>query len=167
MAFDYNTKLAAVIKALKDYNTTTSTPDLSSGLTSRIDDANILGFDPMLETPRADRMPAIYVMIDRKDEDYSALGSTGPSGSMKKAKVDFNIIGIVGKNGGWEGQSTTLADVYDLAENIEGVFQKEFKLSNTAMWCNPVQTDFGAAVKLGEGFAKVVVIKLRAEYLFR
>ena len=124
MGFDYNSRLANVMTALTDYNTTTGTViDLSGSMTVRINSDNIMAIDPELTTPRADRLPAIYVTISNKEEEYSAIGATGINNNKKIATVNYNIFGIVGKYGGWEGQSTTLVDVYKLAQNIEAVFQ--------------------------------------------
>lgn len=167
MAFDYNARLLNVITALQDYNTTTSSPDLSSGLNVRIDNANILAIDPELTTPRSDRMPAIYVTIENKDEEYQGIGNVGSAGAMKNATVNFNIVGIVGQYGAWEGQSTTLSDVYKMSKNIESVFREEFLLSNTALYCNPLSTVFSPAIAIGDGFSKAVLVRLQAKYLFR
>jgi len=166
MPFDYNANLTAVLNALKDYNTTTASPDLSSGLNTRVNNDNILGIDPELTSPRADRMPAIYVTISNKEEDAAAIGATGIGKTKKEATVIFDVWGVVGKYGGWEGQSVTLSDVYELAENIEGVFQAEYKLSGTAMFINPVTTEFSPVIELGESFAKIVQVRLEAHYLF-
>lgn len=173
MSFDYIVNLSAVTQALKDHNTTTASattttsPDLSDGLSERINSDNILETDPELTTPRADRLPAIYVMIANKDESAGGIGATGPGKVKKEALVEYEIFGIYGKYGGHSPHSELLTDVYKLARNIEGVFQAEHKLSNTALWCNPVRTEFSPALDIGEGFAKAVLITLQANYMFR
>lgn len=166
MAFDYNSRLINVLNVLVDNNTTTSAVDISNGLYTRINSDDIIAIDPELTVPRADRLPAIYVTIVSKDEEFAGLGATGIQKSPKLSTVYYNVLGIIGKYGAYEGQSTTLKDVYIIAHNIERVFQKEYKLSNTAMWCNPVSTEFSAPVKLGEGFAKAVLVRLQARYMF-
>jgi len=167
MPYDYSINLIAVTQALKDYNTTTASPDLSDGLSERINNDNILATDPELVKPRADRLPAVYVIIARKSESASSIGMTGTTGVKKQALVEYEIFGIFGKYGGHSPHSELLTDVYKLAKNIEGVFQAEYKLSNTALWCNPISTEFSPALDIGEGFAKAVLIKLEASYFFR
>jgi len=167
MPFDYSVNLNAVMNALKNHNTTTATPDLSSGLDERIDNDNILATDPELVPPRADRLPAIYVMIADKEEESETIGATGQTGVKKRATVHFEIFGIYGKYGGHSPHSELLTDIYKLAENIEGVLQAEYTLSNTALWCNPISTEFSPTIDIGENFAKAVLIRVEAVYLFR
>lgn len=168
MPFTYATFLTNVYNCIKDHNTTTASPDLSNGLDVRIDDGNILKTDPEIEPPRADRLPAVYIRIADKTEESAGLGATGSSGVKKEAIVTYDVIGIYGKYGGWSPHSELLTDIYTMAENIEGVFQTEYTLSNTALYVNPIATEFSAPIDLGsEGFAKVVLIRLEAHYLFR
>ena len=169
MPFDYTTNLDSIINALKNYNSTGSSPDLSASLTERISNDNIVASDPEVDKGalRSDRLPAIYVMISRKDESGATIGRTGTINVRKKAVVEYEIFGIYGKAGGWSPHSELLTDVYKLAKNIEGVFQAEVKLSNTALWCNPGSTEFSPAREIGEGFAKCVLVRLTATYLFR
>lgn len=140
---------------------------ISLDLNVIVDDDNIFAIDPNLTTPRADRMPAIYVTIDNKEEEYAGIGATGATGAKKEATVMYNVYAVTGKYGGYEGQSTTLKDLYQLTENIENVFREEYKLSNTALWCNTANTQFSPTIDIGEGFAKVSLIQLEAKYLFR
>jgi len=167
MSFPYITNLNAVVNALKNHNTTTASPNLSSGLSVTIDNDNILATDPNLVAPRSDRLPAIYVMIARKDESSTSIGPTGPTGALKDALVSYEIFGIFGKSGGHSAHSELLTDIYNLAGNIEGVFQAEYDLSNTALWCNPGATEFSPAIDIGEGFAKAVLVRLDGKYMFR
>jgi hypothetical protein len=167
MAFAYNTNIDAVISALKNHNTTTASPDLSGGLNVRVDSDNILMVDPKLIQPRADRLPAIYVKYGSKTEEYAGIGATGPSGHKKQATTIIQVYGLVGKYGGYETGETLLRDLYTLAANCETVFQAEYTLSNTALWCNPGTTDFETPYDYGEGFSKPFLINLTAEYLFR
>lgn len=169
MPFDYSTNLQAIINALKNYNSAGSSPDLSDGLSDRINNDNILASDPDIDwtAKRADRLPAIYVMIARADESGATIGLTGTTGVRKEKRVEYEVFGIFGKSGGYSPHSELLIDVYKLAKNIEGVFQAEVKLSNTALYCNPVSTEFSPAIDVGDGFAKAVLVRLEAKYLFR
>lgn len=167
MPFEYVANINAILNVLKNHNTTTASPDLSNGLSERVDNDNIINSDPELVTPRADRLPAIYVMIANKDEEAAGLGATGVSGVRKHATVEYDIFAIYGKYGGGNAHSDLLTDVYKFAKNIEGVFQQEYKLSNTALFCHPKTTEFSPAIDLGEGFAKAILIRLEASYHFR
>lgn len=167
MVFDYQTNIDSVINALKDYNTTTASPDLSNGLNVRVDNDDILIGDQSIVQTRADRLPTIFVEVETKDEEYSGIGATGPAGHQKFANVVYNVYAIVGKYGAYMADSDLLSDVYALAGNLESVFQAEYDLSGTAMWCNPESTIFKTGENIGDGFAKIILVKLRARYMFR
>ena len=167
MGFAYITNLNAVINVLKNHNTTTASPDLSANLNVRVDNDNILITDPNIIQPRADRMPSIFVLYASKTEEYSGIGATGFAGHKKQGTGNIQVFGLVGKFGGYEPDETVLKDVYNLASNCEAVFQQEFTLSNTCLYCNPNTTNFNTGLNYGEGFARPFVINLSAEYLFR
>jgi len=165
--FEYHSYLANVVQALKDYNTTTSSADLSANLSVRVSNDYIKGMFPKIEQVRDDNMPAIFVSINTKDEEYAGLGATGASGTKKMATVNYDIYAFVGKQAGWDAHSTTTQDMHYLARNIESVFQAEYKLSNTAMYCNPMKTEFSNPLNINQNQAMVVYIQLQAKYLFR
>ena len=167
MPFQYITNTTAIINVLKNHNTTTATPDLSDGLSERVKNDNIVINDPELSQTRSDRFPAIYVMINTKDEEYEGIGATGVGGAKKRATLSYDIFAIFGKYGSHSSHTNLLTDVYKFAGNIEGVFQQEYTLSNTALWCNPTVTEFSPATDIGEGFVKAVLIRLEADYIFR
>ena len=167
MSFPYNTLTTAVLNVLKNHNTTTASPDLSAGLNVRVDSDNILLGDIRLIQPRADRLPLICVLVDSKSEEYSGIGATGPSGSKKRATANIQVGVIMGKYGGYEADSTVLADLYKLAANCETAFQAEFTLSNTCLYCNPSSSNFVDVSNYGDGFARPFMINLTTEHLFR
>lgn len=168
MPFEYVTNLNSVVNALKNYNTTTATPYLSNSLTAAISNDNIVNLDPELVPIRADKLPAIYVRISNKDEAYDGIGPTGSSRAKKRGSVTYNIIGIYPKPQGAVGDpANVLNDIYLMARNVEGVFQQEFDLSDTALWCNPEATDFLGPFEIEGTWVKVFKMDLKAEYLFR
>ena len=167
MAFGYNSKLTEITDILKAYNTTTASPDLSSGLDVRIDDDDIVADDPEINKPRSDRMPCIYVRIHQGDETPEAIGEPGASGVSKNKVVEYDIIGIYGKHGAHSAHSELLNDIYTLADNIESVLREEVQLDGSALWSNVETTLFSPPLNFGEGFAKAVQITLKAEYMFR
>lgn len=165
MPFDYEANIGAVYNALLNANTTTASVDLSSGLTSRV--KNVYKNDPAVTSVRADSYPCIFVRITSKDEDFGSLGATGVAGNKKLATCSFDVIGLYHKDGVAGAHATVLNEVYKLAENIEGVFQNNLTLSNTAMWCNPKRTEFFGPFQSEGVFVKGVLIQLDARYLFR
>jgi len=165
MPFDYEANVAAVVQALTDHNTTTASPDLSSGMTTRVQ--NIYSADPETVSKRADSFPAIFVRISTKDEEYASLGQTGPTGNKKMATVTYDVFAFYKKDGTYTQNQTLLTEVYRLAENIEGVFQAEMKLSNTALWCNPLRSEFFGPEIIQGVVVKGLLVELEAKYLFR
>lgn len=167
MAFDYETNITAVKNNLLAHNTTTANPDLSSQLISRV--KNIYVSNPDVVMVRWQELPAIYIRAQTGEEAAAGLGDTGPLSSnvMKFKEVLYEIIGMYPRDGAHTGNAAHETEMYRMAENIEGVFQRQFQLSGTALWCHPERTDFGA-FQLGEGLAvSGMVISLRAKYMFR
>ena len=169
MPFEYVDNLDAIKNVLNDNNTTTSTVDLSADLTVRV--KSIVTGDPEIERPtlRGDLLPQIYVRIANKDEEFGTLGSPGPAAknSTKEATVLYDIIAFMGKEGWHKAHSDVMEDAYNMARNIEGVFQKEFRASGTAMWVNPVRTDFLGPFDIDGSVVKVVMVQLEAKYICR
>lgn len=165
MPYAYKDKVEAVVNALNDANTTTATVDLSSKLTSRV--KNVFMNDPSVVSVRADSYPCIFVRISSKDEEFASLGTTGPSGNLKHAATVFDLIGLYHKEGASSSHSTVLNEIYQLAENIEGVFQEELTLSGTSLFCNPRRTEFFGPFQSEGVWVKGVLIELEAKYLFR
>ena len=168
MGFDYNARITNVVNALKDYNSATSSPDLSANLTSRIDDDNIFDRDISAGGTKKYRMPCIYVRIANKQEDFAGLGATGiTGGARKEATVIFEIVGLYQKEGAWSTNDALMDEVYNLGANIENVLRQELTLSGTALWCQPLRTDFVGPFE-GEGIhVKGVFVELEAKYHFK
>ena len=166
MPFNYETNIGSVKQVLIDHNTITASPDLSSGLTTR--GRTISLSDPEVTSIANLDLPAVFVRLSNKDEEYASLGNTGPTGNKKEANVNYEIFGYYRRQGLATQHKDLLNEIYNLAENIEGVFQAESRLSNTALWCNPNSTDFAPGEPGGEGtYIKMVKINLSAKYLFR
>jgi hypothetical protein len=165
MPFDYEANLAAIQNCLNNHNTTTASPDLSAGLTTRV--KNVVIDDPDVAAIQWDDLPAIFIRMQNATEEAAGLGPTGPSGVRKTKEASIELIGMYMRDGAHTTSRAHHTEVYRLAENLEGVFQAEFTLSGTAMWCHPAATNFGA-FQLGEGTrVKGFVTNLRARYHFR
>lgn len=165
MPFDYEANLTAVSNVLTNSNTTTSTVDLSSGLTTRV--RNIFRNDPGTVSVKLNDYPCLFVRIFSKDEEFASLGVTGPNNNRKFATCRYDVIGLYHKDGSHTAHSSVLTEIYRLAENIEGVFQQELTLSGTALWCQPIRSEFFGPFQSEGQFVKGVVVQLDARYLFR
>lgn len=165
MPFDYEANVGAIYNALLAYNTTTAAVDLSSGLTTRV--KNVYRSDPAIVGLRGDIYPAVFVRVNKKQEEFAGLGMTGPTGARKQATVDYDVIGFYRKDGISGAQSQVLVELERLAENIEGVFQKEVTLSGTALWCQVKDTSFYGPFQNDETWIKAIVCNLEAKYHFR
>lgn len=167
--FEYQTNLNSVINVLRDHNTTTASPDLSANLSVIVPrtTSSITINDPEVTSMARHEMSRIMVRIANSEDNFDGLGLTGPSGVRKKKKVTYEVFGFIRKNGATTQHTDLLQDAYDLARNIEGVFQAEMRLSNTALWCNPVRTDFSPAVGGDQFLLKGVLLQLEAVYHFQ
>ena len=165
MPFDYEANLTAVRNCLTNHNTTTASPDLSSGMTTRI--RNIVIDDPEVAAVQWDDLPGVFIRMQQATEEGAGLGATGPTGQRKAKEAQIELIGMYPRDGAHTSHRSHLTEVYRMAENLEGVFQAEFTLSGTALWCHPASTNFGA-FQLGDGvLVKWFVTMLRARYHFR
>ena len=166
MPFDYESATTAVVNALNGYNTTTSTPDLSAGMTRRV--RAVYRTDPEIFNPRGDVFPVVLVRIVSKDEEFGGLGRTGGAGrAAKYATVNYDVVGLYRKDGAHTSHSTLTFEVQRLAENIEGVFQRELTLSGSALWCSPTRTDFMSPYGENETWIKGIKVSLEARYMFQ
>jgi hypothetical protein len=165
-AFDYLGKLTSVYNALCDANTTTAHADLSEGLTDRV--KNIVMDDPNVRKAKDVDHPMIWIWMEDTKSDFDELGGTGlGAGATKRKTVNYRILATVHKPGMLAEHSKGLQEIYNLADNIETVFRTEYNLSGTALWCNPVETNFLGPVDLGGSYIKGVIIRLETEYLWR
>lgn len=168
MPLDYEANIGAVVNALQDYNTTTASPDLSSGLTTRVDNNYVVQGNLELSGQQSIKLPAVYVRIIDSDEEGAGLGETGPSLNKKFKTIRYEIVGLYRREGIGSTISDLMTEVYRFAENIEGVFQAEFDLSGTALWCHPVNTTFSTPLQHDTGaWVMGTRINLEARYLFR
>lgn len=167
MSFDLLTNLNTLVGVLQDYNTTTASPYLSQSLSTKILDENIMAGDPeVLFTPNQE-LPAIYVRVLSKEASHVAIGPSGPSGHRKECDIVFEIVGLYGREAGYQSPQDTTNEVYKMAQNIEGVLEAEYRLSNTAMWTNPGTATFQGPFDVSGGHMKTVAIELTTKYQYR
>ena len=163
--FDYKANTLAIANVLTNANTTTAAVDLSGGLTTRV--KNVYRNDPEVVDMRGDVYPAVFVRINRKEEDFEGLGVTGTNGAFKKAVATYDIIGFYRKDGANSAHANVLLELEVLAKNIEAVLQNEMTLSGTALWCQPVNTEFIGPYGGDNMWIKGIRVELSARYHFR
>lgn len=164
MPFDYEANVDAVENALTNRNTTTASPDLSSGLTTRVRTVRV--DDPEVTAIQWNELPAVLVRVQSAEEEAAGLGGTGPTGVRKFKTATYEVIGLYPRDGAGGLNRNHMTEIYRLAENVEGVFQAEYQLSGTALWCHPENTTFGS-FQAGGTRVKAFVTTLRARYYFR
>lgn len=166
MPFNYVENLQAILNALSDYNTTTATPYLSQSLTTRV--VTISDDDPAITSMRQDDYPAVFVRIRSASEEAAALGATGPTRASKSKEVVYDIFALYKREGAVGREAAGQRELHQLARNIEGIFQQEYRLSATALFCHPEATDFVGPVEGKNGvMVNGAMITLRAKYHFR
>jgi hypothetical protein len=165
MAFDYTGKLTALYNVLSNANTTTATYDLSKSLDSRI--KIVSKADPTIVNLRNYQFPAVFCKIESKTEDFDGIGGTGETRNLKEADVTFQVVGLYKKYGATTSNEDLLADVYQLADNIESVIREDCTLSGTASWAQPESTDFVGPFEGDGTLVKGCLITVRGKYYFR
>ncbi len=163
--FDYTRTLDAIVSVLEAANTTTSTPFLSMSMSTAV--VLVKDDDPEVINLAHLKLPAVFVRVSNRDGEATSLGATGYAGSKREADVDFEVIGIVRKQGILNNQKNLLRDVYKLAQNIEAVLEASQTLSGTALWCNPASTKFSVPVVGDSAVMKACLIKLTSHHLYR
>ncbi|MCK5358329.1 MAG: hypothetical protein KAJ48_08030 [Elusimicrobiales bacterium] len=167
MALDYNAKLTAIKNVFVNNNTTTSSVDLGSGLTVRVDDSNIRLADIDTVSLRAQDFPLVFIRVASKDEQFETLGNTGLGNNLKSCVINYDIVGMARKEGMHNTNDELSKDVNQLADNIEGVIRQNMTLSGTAKWCNTPDTTFTGAFENNGIFVKGVLVNLQAKYFFK
>lgn len=167
--FEYATNLNSVLQVLKDHNTTTASPYLSLSLTTAINSENIMADDPEIVNVRIDHLPAIFVRLNRKDDEFASIGNPGTATNRvrKKAEVSYDVIAMYAKEGGHSTNQNVMSELYTMTRNIEGVLNSECTLSGTALWSQPTFSDFFPPFKIDGSWVKTVLIQLRASYLYK
>lgn len=168
--FDFDARLTNIVNALKDYNSSSSSPNLSANLATAVLDANIVPTrsDKLRPAWRGDRFPAIYCRVSSGEEEHAGMGDTGfaSSKAQRFMNVTYDIVGFLG----WEGGHTTYenleSDMRILARNIGAVIEQENTASGTALWVYPTTYNFDFEDVDGS-LIGAVLVQLEGKYLFR
>lgn len=166
--FDFESRLTNIVNALKDYNSSTSSPDLSAGLTTRVDDDYIIPTKSSRIRPawRGDKFPAIFVRVPEATVDFTTLGGlSGVTGAKREMIVKYDIVGFMGLEGGHKSFETLETDMRVLAKNISAIFRAENDGSGTALWVAPIFYNFDFE-EVDGALIGAVLVELEAKYLF-
>jgi len=123
MPWGMYTQTTAVINLLSKHNTTTSTLDISSGLTNRVQliRRGKYGQVPIPNT----QYPAIFVRIRSKDSDeFSQLGACK---GKRDQYASIEIVPIVQVGTYLDSEK----EMYQLTSNIEALIRARISLSST------------------------------------
>lgn len=140
MALDIGGIKTAFKTAFDDFNTTTATYDLSTGLTDRV--KNVFTVVPNTENMNASVIPAITIWTESKSVEMAGI-CKDQINSKRKATVNFNVAGIIW-NSGFESADKDLSDneIEKLMENIEEVLRRSGNLSNKVLWQHPTDITY-------------------------
>lgn len=144
MTINYNGKLNEIVTFLKDHNTTTASPYLSSSLTSTVimSNDNILADDPNIVGIRGDKMPALFVSLNTADEEESQMGEL--SNRKKFKTIAYDVHGCFRRPGMSTTHAAALNNFYQLAENTEAILKREFFNATNVISSELTSTDFKA-----------------------
>lgn len=162
MSIDYATRLSNLVGIFESHNTTTATPDLSDGLTTRV--KNIYNDFPAIRGMRGDLGPAIFVSINNATENESQIGNFT---NRKKFKViAYDIHGVYRREGISKQHFVVIQDFYKMAENIEAVIKRETNAFDSLIVnMDVVDTDFKGEQPDNSIF-KVFRIGVNIQYIF-
>jgi len=137
MAIDVYAIRGYIVNLLTENNTTTSSYDISSGLTERVKE--IIG--DYAKSPQLNiNYPAIYVETKNKKEEHFVMGG----GSNKRnITMQFDIVAVCQYGfGQFDGRLLSDKEMITLAQNIESLFRNKITLSNTVDMCLVTNTDY-------------------------
>lgn len=163
--FDYLGTIDAIVGLLNAANTTTADAYLSSGLSTSVQ--MVRDDDPEIVNLAKLKLPAVFVRISDKESAAASLGRTGPTGNRREATISWDIIGIIQKQGVLNTQKSLLRSVYQLAQNIEAVFENNQTMSGTALWCDPSATTFSEPISRESVIFKGCKVSVKSRHLYR
>jgi hypothetical protein len=129
----YVTILNAIVSYLQS-NKTTLNNNLTSGKTFTANTQFIIG-DPITTPIMRGRYPFIWVGLSSKDEDFAGIGSSGNKDAIMTSIV-YPAVTIR------KDKADTLTELYNLSDNIEGLFRDNIDIDDAVLWANISSTDF-------------------------
>lgn len=149
MAFDASSFIGSVENLMSKNNSTTSSYDISSGLSSRVLSFHKGTKDMHARIPIPKTLyPAVIVEMNGKEEEFSMLGN-----SRREIRVNFSIISVIDyttiTNDATSARETSNLEVVKLSQNIEALIRAYPRLSQTSlvMKTDIVSTEYGVIAK--------------------
>lgn len=161
---DYNRAINAVVEAIHRHNTTTASPDLSYGLSSRVE--TVEANDPGAFYGRSDRLPAVIVNLESKSQSIEQIGVFPTTGTqIRRATVNYEVWGVFQRAAVSTRKEEALADKWRFADNIEAVLAKNFQFSGTALQITAIDADFTPRAE--NDLTEVFRLRVQVEYMYR
>lgn len=146
MALNVSSVLTSIENLLVKNNTTSSSDDISSGLTKRVQvfRKGVRGISEKTPLAKNVQYPAIFTELSSKEEELRSIGNN----SKRDISVEFLIVPVVDYSG------TPGSGIYDsdnevmiLTQNIEGLLRGNITLSSTVSWSEVVSTDWSNQIR--------------------
>lgn len=164
MPIDLDNLKTQIQSILETANTTTASPDLSSGLDTRV--AKVLRVNPARIPIQATWYPYVTAFVERKDVELDSI-----AGDQRKARrmgtAEVKLVGGV-----WNSTLTDETedpadnDCEKLMENIEDVLRDNPTLNGAVLWQRPKTVTFHN-VSLDEGVhLRVGILSLEAKFYY-
>lgn len=149
MALNVSTFLTSVENLFHKNNTTTSSYDISSGLSKRVLSFHKGAQNMYKNLPIAKTLyPAIIVELDGKSEEFGMLGN-----NKRNIDINFSVIAITdyfsGPSDSTSGLESATIENIKLSQNVEALIRQYPKLSQTAivMKTDIDSTSYGVVAK--------------------
>jgi len=161
MTIDYPGKVTTIVGYFTSANTTTASPDLSSGMTTRV--KSVVADEMSIQGVRGDLSPKLFVSINRASEEETQIGEF--TNRKKEKLVTYDVEGVYRKSGFSQTHADHLPDFYRFAQNVEQVIKTNISFDADIIHVSVVDTEFKAEQPDNTQF-KVFRIGLEVRYFY-
>jgi hypothetical protein len=163
MALNLSSVTSSLKTLLLNNNTTTSSYDISSGLTTRVQKIAI--GDPTILPIANTEYPAVTIHLKNKTEQFSQIGRSG--NTKRDIELDYQITPITYSGAGvGTGMETAVLECYKLSGNIENLMRNSIDMSLGAYveWILPSEVEYGA-IQRDSTYCQTAKINLKIKIL--
>jgi len=156
MSVDIKSIRTAVASIISANNTTTSSFDISSGLSKRVQDV----YEGYAKSPVPNILyPCVFVELKDKSKDFGAVGR----GSNRINIVNIDVVAITDTGMGQiPGRDKSDSDMIVLADKLETLFDGYTTLSSTVQSCLVVSTSYDESMS-NDTYNSIARLSLRIE----
>lgn len=157
MSLDLHSIRASVTNFISKNNTTTSSYNVSSGLSKKLTGV-IAGYH---KSPRQNiNLPYIWVELKRDREAFDSVGQR----ARRKVVIEFDIIGEVNTGlGQYSGRGASDTEMIKLAQNVKNLLRSNPTLSSTAYNCLVTDTEYDLKLGANDTYDSIFRISLECE----